>query len=58
MKKININFDFTSDTPKYWDCFYAGVDRPDPDAKSPTMRQYQQILYSKTLHNGEFFELT
>lgn len=55
MKKININFDFTSDTPNYWDCFYAGEDRPDPDAKSPTMRQYQQMIYSKTLPNGVFF---
>ena len=55
MKKINVNFDFTSDTPNYWDCFYAGDDRPDPDTKSPTMRQYQQILYSTTLPNGVFF---
>ena len=37
MNKIDITFDFTSDTPNYWDCFYAGVDRPDPDAKSPTI---------------------
>lgn len=40
MNKIDITFDFTSDTLNYWDCFYAGVDRPDLDAKSPTMRQY------------------
>ena len=33
MNKIDINFDFTSDTPNYWDCFDAGKDRPDPDAK-------------------------
>ena len=57
MNKIDITFDFTSDTPNYWDCFYAGVDRPDPDAKSPTMRKYQQMLYSKILPNGEFLEL-
>ncbi len=57
MNKIDITFDFTSDTPNYWDCFYAGDDIPDPDTKSPTMRQYQQILYSKTLPNGDFFEL-
>ena len=47
MNKIDITFDFTSDTPNYWDCFYAGVDRLDPDAKSPTMRQYQQLIYIK-----------
>ncbi len=57
MKKINVNFDFTSDTPNYWDCFYTGENRPDPDAKSPTMRKYQQMLYSKILPNGEFLEL-
>lgn len=55
--KIDVTFDFTTDTPNYWECFYAGENRPDPDANSPTMRQYQQILYSKTLPNGENFEL-
>ena len=56
-KKFDVTFDFTTDTPNYWECFYAGENRPDPDANSPTMRQYQQILYSKTLPNGENFEL-
>ena len=56
-KKIDITFDFTTDTPNYWECFYAKENRPDPDSKSPVMRQYQQILYSRILPNGEFFEL-
>ena len=55
--QIDVRFDFTSDTPNYWECFYAGIDRPDPDSSSPTMKKYQQLLYRKVLPNGEFFDL-
>ena len=55
--QIDVTFDFTSDTPNYWECFYAGIDRPDPDSSSPTMKKYQQLLYRKVLPNGEFFDL-
>lgn len=54
---IDVTFDFTTDTPNYWECFRAGLDRPDPDTKSAKMREYQQLLYTKNLPNGEKFEL-
>lgn len=44
---IDTTFDFRSDTPK---------DR-DPDALSPTLRQYHQFLWSKPLPGGMPFEL-
>jgi hypothetical protein len=34
---IDVNFDFTSDTPGFWD----GL-----DAKSPMARRYHQLLWS------------
>jgi hypothetical protein len=54
MQNIDVNFDFTSDTPDYRDDLKT---RKDPDIWSPTLRKYQQILYSKKLPNGEVFEL-
>lgn len=44
---IDINFDFYSDTPP----------KKDPDYHSPTLRKYHKILWSKTLPNGELFQL-
>ena len=44
---FNINFDFYSDTPP----------DKDPDAHSPMLRKYHLLLWSKTLPNGDFFEL-
>jgi hypothetical protein len=44
---IDITFDFRSDTP-------PGT---DPDARSPTLRRYHQLLWSKPLPNGAPFEL-
>ena len=44
---IDITFDFRSDTP-------PGL---DPDAFSPTLRKYHQLLWSKPLPNGAPFEL-
>lgn len=44
---IDITFDFRSDTPK----------GKDPDAYSPTLRKYHQILWSKNLPNGFHFTL-
>jgi hypothetical protein len=44
---IDTNFDFRSDTP-------PGM---DPDACSPTLRRYHQLLWSKPLPNGALFEL-
>jgi Family of unknown function (DUF6994) len=44
---IDITFDFRSDTP---------LGR-DPDARSPTLRRYHQLLWSKPLPSGAPFEL-
>ena len=44
---IDITFDFRSDTPP------GG----DPDALSPTLRRYHQLLWSKPLPSGAPFEL-
>jgi len=46
-KPIDITFDFQSDTPK----------GKDPDARSPTLRRYHQLLWSKPLPDGVVFEL-
>lgn len=59
---IDTTFDFTSDTPHYWDNFWQNCDglgcgSADPDTKSPTLRKYHKILWSKSLPNGEFLEL-
>ena len=45
--QIDINFDFRSDSPL----------NKDPDAYSPTLRNYHKLLWSKPLPNGHFFEL-
>ena len=60
---IDINFDFTTDTPHYWDNFWATDDllgKPfsDPDCYSRTMQVYHKTLYSKPLPNGEKMELS
>ena len=44
---IDTTFDFRSDTPP----------GQDPDACSPTLRRYHQLLWSKPLPNGTPFEL-
>lgn len=44
---IDITFDFRSDTPP----------GRDPDARSPTLRRYHQLLWSKPLPSGAPFEL-
>jgi hypothetical protein len=44
---IDINFDFRTDTP-------IGK---DPDAFSPTLRKYHELLWSKPLPNGRIFDL-
>jgi hypothetical protein len=44
---IDITFDFRSDTPP----------GEDPDARSPTLRRYHQLLWSKPLPSGARFEL-
>ena len=46
-RQIDITFDFRSDTPQ----------GKDPDALSPTLRQYHKLLWSKPLPSGLVFDL-
>jgi hypothetical protein len=47
---IDIAFDFRTDTPDY--------PRRDPDTRSPTLRRYHRLLWSKALPNGRTFDLS
>ena len=61
MENIDVTFDFTSDTPNYWDGFWnneLGYSKREPDSKSPMLRKYHQILWSRELPCGEKMELT
>lgn len=59
---INVSFDFTSDSPNYWDHFWEnnggmGAGNSDPDSASKTLQQYHRILWSRSLPNGEVMDL-
>ena len=60
---IDPTFDFTSDTPHFWDNYWSGDSIlghafADPDSESKTMQLYHQLLYSRVLPNGERMDLT
>lgn len=59
---IDVNFDFTTDTPGYWETFWtnplSSKGNKDPDNESPTLRSYHRILWNKELPNGELFDLS
>jgi len=60
---IDVTFDFTTDTPNYWDNFWQnndglGASKSDPDSLSKKLQKYHQLLWSKQLPNGEQMELT
>lgn len=59
---IDVNFDFSLDTPNYWKGFWddsiLGGGGADPDAVSKTLQAYHQLLWSKALPNGEKLELS
>ena len=62
LRDIDVWFDFTSDTPGYWDGFWnyrdgLGGSESDPDALSPTLREYHRLLWSKELPCGAKMEL-
>ena len=58
---IDVNFDFTTDTPGFWDDFgkdgLLGHSRHDPDNESKTLREYHKRLWSKQLPNGQILTL-
>lgn len=59
---IDVTYDFTSDTPNYWSDFWhdsiLGGGGADPDVASKTLQAYHQLLWSKSLPNGEVINLT
>lgn len=60
---IDVEFDFTSDSPGYWDEFWENNDGlgeggSDPDSAGVALQRYNQELWSKELPNGEKMELT
>ncbi len=55
---IDVSFDFTTDSPGYWDDFWnrndgLGAGGSDPDIASPTLQEYHRILWSRELPNGQ-----
>ena len=38
--------------------FYSDAGGGDPDSTSPTLRKYHKLLWSKSLPNGKYFELS
>ena len=59
---IDTSFDFTTDTPGYWDGFWErnyglGAGGADPDSDSPTLQEYHRTLWSRVLPNGEQMNL-
>lgn len=59
---FDTSFDFTTDSPHYWDHFWEnnsgmGGGTSDPDAASKTLQKYHQLLWSKRLPNGETMDL-
>jgi len=63
IKEIDVYFDFTTDSPGYWDNFWEnknglGAGNSDPDASSKTLQQYHKLLYPRKLPNGDYMELS
>lgn len=59
---LDLSFDFTTDSPHYWDHFWEtdgglGVGGSDPDSASKTLQRYHQILWSRTLPCGRQMNL-
>ncbi len=57
---IDVNFDFTTDTPGFWDNYWnnpMGRSACDPDSDSPMLKKYHILLWSKQLPNHEDMKL-
>ena len=59
---IDTFFDFTTDSPGYWDGYWErndgmGAGKTDPDSASPTLQEYHKFLWSRQLPNGEYMDL-
>ncbi len=59
---IDVNFDFTLDSPGYWDNFWGEDEhipavKVDPDTASSTLAEYNRLLWSKPLPNGSCLPL-
>lgn len=59
---IDVTFDFTTDSPNYWNGFWErneglGSGGSDPDISSPTLQKYHKELWSRKLPNGEMMDL-
>ena len=59
---IDTSYDFTSDSPGYWNHFWEnnaglGGGSCDPDSVSKTLQQYHKILWSRQLPCGERMDL-
>ena len=60
---IDVTFDFSSDTPGYWDHFWenngghGSGGKNDPDAFSPMLRLYHQYIWSGELPCGKHMKL-
>ena len=61
--RIDTSFDFTTDSPGYWNGFWdrndgLGIGACDPDSASPMLREYHRLLWSRELPNGQKMELS
>lgn len=62
LQDIDVNYSFTEDSPHYWDNYWEryhglGGSIVDPDSKSKTLREYNRLLWSRSLPNGQTMDL-
>lgn len=60
LKDVDVNYDFTFDTPNYYDNYWKnemGSGNDDPDTYSKKLKTYHKLIWSKKLPNGEYLNL-